>query len=271
MQRKTKKKDKEGKIEHARDGTVFFDEIGNISLEIQSKLLRVLEERKFSRIGENIEREAYCLFIFATNKDLEKMVEEGRFLSDLYYRIETFPLLIPSLRERREEVPKIAEGIWRRINLNVSNYKPLTDEETEILVGYDFPGNIRELEVILKRVFRFSERRDRKEVMKEEIERKKLKEVKGAEENEWHCQRIYKEMIEGGKSFWDVVWKPYLKHRLNWYQLLEILSLGLKESEGSLKGLLPKFNIEERDYKRFLDCLRKQGIRVRDLRDKRKE
>lgn len=109
------KEDRAGIIESANSGTVFIDEVGDVSLEAQAKLLRVIEEKKLRRIGENFEREVDVRFIFATNKNLWKEVKSGRFRKDFLHRIEKNTLRIPPLRERREEIPIIARGLWERI------------------------------------------------------------------------------------------------------------------------------------------------------------
>ena len=174
------KEDRAGIIESANGGTIFFDETGDLSLELQPKLLRVIEERRVRRIGENCERGVDVRFIFAANRDLWEEVKERRFRDDLLHRIETFVLRIPPLRERkREEIEEIAKGIWRRlIEENSSKLeekglekRELTNEEIEILLEYHFPGNIRGLENILKRYrLKGSTDHSRLKILKEEVE-----------------------------------------------------------------------------------------------------
>ncbi len=268
------KEDRAGIIESANGGTIFFDEIGDLPIELQPKILRVIEEKKVRRIGENFERGVDVRFIFATNRDLWEGAKERRFRDDLLHRIETFVLRIPPLRERkREEIEEIAKGIWRRlIEENSSKLeekglekRELTNEEIEILLEYHFPGNIRDLEKILKRIlYNWIETPtiSRAEIVKEEIE--KVKREWREREEEWHSKRIYKEVKEGRMDFWDVR-DLYLNHEINKYQLQEIISYGLQDGDGTLKGVLPIFRIEERDYKRFKDFLRNQGITKKEL------
>jgi Transcriptional regulator containing GAF, AAA-type ATPase, and DNA binding domains len=154
------KEERAGMIESANGGTIFFDEVGDLPIELQPKILRVIEERKVRRIGENEERKVDVRFIFATNRDLWEEAKLRRFRDDLLHRIETFVLRIPPLRERkREEIEEIARGLWKRlIEADISKLgekglenRELNDEEMEILLEYHFPGNIRGLENILKR------------------------------------------------------------------------------------------------------------------------
>jgi len=145
--------------------------------------------------------------------------------------------------------------------------RELNDEEMEILLEYHFPGNIRDLGKILKRIFYNwieTPTISRAEIVKGEIE--KAKRDWREREEEWHSKRIYKEVKEGRMDFWDVR-DLYLNHEINKYQLQEIISYGLKEGDGTLKGVLPIFRIEEKDYKRFLNFLNAQGIKLKTLKN----
>lgn len=265
------REDKAGLLETANTGTVFLDEIGDLTLECQVKLLRVIEEKKLRRVGENFERDVDIRFIFATGKDLWRMAKESRFRNDLLHRIEGNVLQIPTLREKRNEFPRIVKGLWESINSEkgYESFEPLTDKELEILSEFDYPGNIRQLENILRNFL--NEMRNhhfhlRSGNGREEVLKRILEEVKGRWEEEekglWHSYRIFKEMKEG-KDFWEAVWKRYLNHEINRFQLEEIVKFGLEESGRTLKGVLPLFHIEERDYKKLHDFLRNQGIRIK--------
>jgi two-component system response regulator PilR (NtrC family) len=143
---------KKGLLEVAERGTVFLDEIGEMSAVMQVKLLRVLQERRFRRVGGLEELLADIRVIAATNQDLTKAVAEGRFREDLYYRINVIPIALPPLRERREDVPLLAEHFLAKYSEQME--KPITGvsrEAMELLVAHDWPGNIRELENVLER------------------------------------------------------------------------------------------------------------------------
>jgi two-component system response regulator PilR (NtrC family) len=143
---------KKGLLEAAEKGTIFLDEIGEMSPVMQVKLLRVLQERRFRRVGGLEELQADIRVIAATNQDLAKGVTEGRFREDLYYRINVIPIQLPPLRERREDIPHIAEHFLVKFAEQME--KPVTAisrPALELLMQYEWPGNIRELENVLER------------------------------------------------------------------------------------------------------------------------
>jgi len=145
-------KDRAGRFETAEGGTIFLDEIGEVPLDLQSKLLRVLQEKRYERVGEDRTRIADVRIIGATNRDLKKAVAAGRFREDLYYRLNVFPIQVPALREHMEDIPLLAKHF---IELSVKELrcsKPrLTRAGVAKLQGYDWPGNIRELRNVLER------------------------------------------------------------------------------------------------------------------------
>ena len=145
--------DRIGKIEEAADGTVFFDEIGEMPLEMQAKMLRLLQERVFTPIGANRSRTAHCRFIFATNRNLEEMVSQGLFRQDLYYRINVLQVEIPPLRSRKEDVPLLVQHFLETFaaDLNAEHITAIAPEALNALANYSYPGNIRELENIMIR------------------------------------------------------------------------------------------------------------------------
>jgi DNA-binding NtrC family response regulator len=148
-----------GKFEIADKGTLFLDEIGDMSLDIQAKLLRVIEENSFERVGGTKRITVDVRIITATNKDLEKSVREGRFREDLYYRINIIRLHLPSLRQRKEDIPLLIEHFIEKYNQKY-NKKVLkfTDEAIDALISYDWPGNVRELENVINNAVLLSER-----------------------------------------------------------------------------------------------------------------
>lgn len=146
--------DKIGKIEFANKGTLFFDEIAELPLNVQAKLLRVLEDKKVIPLGSNDGRVVNVRFIFATNRNLEGLVQEGRFREDLYYRIHTPVIRIPPLRERREEIMDLIDHFLSKIKKKYKSFiSGITEDAKKLLMEYDFPGNVRELEKILEQAF----------------------------------------------------------------------------------------------------------------------
>jgi DNA-binding NtrC family response regulator len=143
---------KRGKIELANGGTVFLDEVGDISEELQTKLLRFLQEREFDRVGGNQLIRVDVRIIAATNRNLDSAVKEGRFREDLYYRINVVPIVLPPLRGRKEDVPALAQFFMQRFsNESKKNFTKISQEAMEALIGYDWPGNVRELANVIER------------------------------------------------------------------------------------------------------------------------
>lgn len=142
--------DRKGLFEMANGGTLFLDEIGEIPLHIQTKLLRVLQEKEVRRVGDNQIRSVEVRVISATNKDLKKLIEQGSFREDLYYRLNVIPVRIPSLRERIEDLPLLVEHFFQKHKTS-EGPQSIDPQSYTILKKYPFPGNVRELENILQR------------------------------------------------------------------------------------------------------------------------
>jgi two-component system NtrC family response regulator len=136
-----------GKFELANKGTVFLDEIGDLSLQLQAKLLRVLQEKTFERLGGTVSIKVDVRIIAASNKDLSSLVYEGKFREDLYYRLNVFPITLPPLRERKEDIPILVTHFLKRLK----STKTISPGALEKLKEYDWPGNVRELENTIER------------------------------------------------------------------------------------------------------------------------
>jgi formate hydrogenlyase transcriptional activator len=148
-----------GRVEVADQGSLFLDEIGDIPLELQPKLLRVLQEREFERLGSTRTKKVDVRIVAATHRDLEGMILKGQFRSDLYYRLNVFPISIPPLRERREDIPLLtryfAREAARKLNKTIDS---IPAETMKALAEYQWPGNIRELENVVERAVILSHR-----------------------------------------------------------------------------------------------------------------
>ncbi len=146
-----------GKFEHANMGTLFLDEIGDLPIETQGKLLRAIESKKIERLGSNKAIDLDVRFISATNKDIARKIEDGKFREDLLYRINTLTLVIPPLRDRREDIPALIKFFIRKIEMDQKKkIQKVDDEVMEFLLRYDYPGNIRELKNIIERMIALS-------------------------------------------------------------------------------------------------------------------
>ena len=145
-------RDRVGRFELAEGGTLFLDEVGEIPLELQAKLLRVLQEGELERVGEERTRRVNVRLMAATNRDLRTESEAGRFRQDLYYRLSVFPVEVPALRKRKEDIPLLAEHFLEASSRKVGRPKPpLTLASVQRLQQYDWPGNVRELQHVLER------------------------------------------------------------------------------------------------------------------------
>src|ERR1700750_571243 len=141
-----------GRFQAANGGTLFLDEIGDLPLELQPKLLRVLQEQQYERLGSNRTIKANVRIIAATNQDLWRMVEEKTFRADLYYRLSVFPISLPPLRERREDIPSLVAYFVRRFSRQMNkSVDHIPDEVVEVLKSHHWPGNIRELQNFIER------------------------------------------------------------------------------------------------------------------------
>jgi DNA-binding NtrC family response regulator len=150
---------KAGIFEVAHDGTLFLDDVANLTLEIQGKLLRVLEEYEYKPVGASHVKKTNVRVIAATNKDLRAMVDEGSFREDLFYRLNVFPILLPPLRDRKDDIPKLAYHFLRHFCRKTGKrLEGFSDDALEILVNHEWPGNVRQLKNVVERLVIMADR-----------------------------------------------------------------------------------------------------------------
>jgi len=143
---------RKGRFEAANGGTIFLDEIGDLSLALQAKLLRVIQEKKFEKVGSDVTVKVNTRILAATNKDIEAMVEKGEFRSDLYYRLNVLPLYIPPLRQHTADIPELARFFLAKyMQANKKHFEGFSENAIEAMLTYSWPGNIRELENCIER------------------------------------------------------------------------------------------------------------------------
>ncbi|MBV8329466.1 MAG: sigma-54-dependent Fis family transcriptional regulator [Verrucomicrobia bacterium] len=143
---------REGRFEVANNGTILLDEISEISLKLQAKLLRVLQEREFERVGGNRTIKVNVRVLATTNRDLQKSVENEQFRQDLYYRLNVFPIVVPPLRKRKDDIPDLAKEFLRRISRRTGSEPPVLNAASlELVRAYEWPGNVRELQNVMER------------------------------------------------------------------------------------------------------------------------
>ncbi len=143
-------RDRSGRFESATDGTLFLDEVGDVPFHLQVKLLRVLQEHTYERVGDSQTRRTNARIIAATNRDLRRLVAEGRFREDLYYRLRVVPVELPPLRSRREDIEPMARLLLSRLGARTGRALHLSPDAVRTLLSYDWPGNVRELENALE-------------------------------------------------------------------------------------------------------------------------
>lgn len=226
-----KKGGKIGRFKAADKGTIFLDEIGDLPLNMQVKLLRVLQDREIEKIGSNISEPVDVRVIAATNKNLEEMVENGQFRADLYYRLNVVTINIPPLRERREDIPILAEYLVEKIvrEENISE-KKVSKKTIEYLKRYDWPGNVRELENILERAINF--------LGEEDIIEPKHLPVKITDEQDYGNIGNLKEMIEEKEK--KIIIDSLIHTKGNKTMAAEILNI----SRTSLYEKMKKYSID---------------------------
>src|SRR4030066_490522 len=148
------RKDKPGRFALAHGGAIFLDEVGDLSPSLQVKLLRVLQEKEYEPLGSTSAKKADVRIIAATNKDLWKLVNEGKFRDDLYYRLNVVKIDLPSLSQRREDIPLLIDAFIRKFNVKMGKkISGVSDKVLRLLLKYDYPGNVRELENIIEHAF----------------------------------------------------------------------------------------------------------------------
>lgn len=244
--------DKRGLIEEADKGTFFLDEIGDIKASLQSKLLSVLEDKEVRPVGHTKAKKVDVHFIFASNKDLCDEVDRGAFRQDLYYRISILRFNLLPLRDRKEDIPILAENMIEKLNKNSGLRKRITEAAQKRLLAHSFPGNVRELESIIKRAYILS---DRGVIDEEDFQIDKGSRTILYKSNE---DVLFDEMVKEKRSFWDVIHKPFIARELNRTEVNRVLERGLKVTGGTYKMLLPLFNIDdsEAEYKRFMKLIK---------------
>jgi PAS domain S-box-containing protein len=190
---------KPGKFELAHNGTLFLDEIGDLPMEIQPKLLRVLEEKEFERVGGTALVRVNFRLIAASNQNLEEMVRDGMFRKDLYYRLNVIPLFIPPLRERREDIIPIARHMLGQIAQEVSiREATITSQVESTLMNYDWPGNVRELQNVLERVMAALEDKAESEAIYDALRSTNFNKTKASKILGIHRTLLYKKIKKYG-------------------------------------------------------------------------
>ena len=241
------KEDRQGLVDYAKGGTLFIDEVAEVPAAFQSKLLRLIDTKKYRVLGELQEREADIRIVAATNRDLPLAIKNGGFRCDLYYRLQVLEIYIPPLRDRKDDIMDFVNK-----NPHYLRGKEMGKGFREALLDYHWPGNFRELINVLKRA---------SILLPGPITGKDLASVIQCDkshaahhESEYDTHEIWRQ-IDDGKNFWEVVRDPFLNRELNRSQLRQFISEGLKKSRWKYIELLKKLNLEKKDYQKFMSFL----------------
>jgi DNA-binding NtrC family response regulator len=251
--------DRQGLFESANHGTLFLDEIGNTSRALQAKLLRVIQEREVRRIGDARGRSIDVRLIVASNLNLDALVKEGRFRHDLLYRLKVLHVVIPPLRDRRDDIPQLAHFFLKRLNTVHKEQKRFSEEAISRLKAHPFPGNVRELQNVVERSFFLSKGKS--------IE-PSLQEARASTSSSDDIQAVFKDLTEGRKDFWTNIRDPYKRRDISREKVIALMDLGLRSTRGSYKMLASLIHVDK-GYRKLMDFLRRNDCLL-DFRPYRK-
>jgi transcriptional regulator with PAS, ATPase and Fis domain len=248
--------DKEGFVDEAAEGTLFFDEISEVPVSFQAKLLRFIETKKYQVLGDSVEREADVRIITATNKNLRKAMTGGEFREDLYYRLQVLEIEIPPLRERKEDLKALV----------MENRDYLKGKDTgygfwDVIFNHHWPGNVRELITVLTRAGILLDSPVTGKDLREIIDYGSGKGKPSVNGQREKIEQILEELASG-KDFWETVRKPFLNHDLSRNEVKTLMKNVMERNPGrTFKDLLPVLNIKEDDHKKFLNFINDNDLK----------
>ncbi len=253
------KEDKRGLVQEADRGTLFIDEISEIPVSFQAKLLRFIDKKKYRVMGESIEREADVRIVAASNRDLQEAIQGKVFREDLYYRLQVLEIEIPPLRERKGDI----EAFIKK-NRKYLKGKEIGEGFWDAILGYGWPGNMRELITVLKRAGILLDSPITGDKIKELIygnshPASPFRIAGEGGENTTVAGKSW-EAFRNGKSFWEVVKEPFLNRDLNRSQVKMIISAALEKTHGNYKDTLKLFNLPENEYVKFMKFLYRNNL-----------
>ncbi|MCC7009146.1 MAG: sigma-54-dependent Fis family transcriptional regulator [Acidobacteria bacterium] len=267
-------RDKPGKLEMSDNGTIFLDEIGEMTLRMQGLLLRFLETGEIQKVGaERVAKVTNVRVITATNRNLRDLITQGLFREDLFYRINVIHLVVPPLRERREDIPLLIDHFLRRFTSSNGNgtsanahspVRAFSPEALEVMCNYSWPGNVRQVENVVERII-VTGRRDVVQVTDlphEILAPAQFGTRPAVERRRTVVDDLFKKLVEERQSFWHVVYPLYMNREITRSNVRQLVHKGLEEARGNYKIVLRLFNMEPADYKRFLNFLRKHDCQL---------
>jgi transcriptional regulator with PAS, ATPase and Fis domain len=281
-------RDKPGKLEMADNGTIFLDEIGEMTLRMQGLLLRFLETGEIQKVGaERGARATNVRVIAATNRNLRDLITQGQFREDLFYRINVIQVTVPPLRDRKADIPGLVDHFLRNFTGAAGNrdgngngqgngnghgngaghytlVREISPEALTALTEYSWPGNVRQLENVIERLV-VTGRREVVQLDDLSPEIRTPGEIgmrPRRERRRTVADELYKKLLDEHVSFWDSVYPLYMNREITRGNVRDLMHKGLEEARGNYKIVLRLFNMESRDYKRFLNFLRKHDCQL---------
>jgi transcriptional regulator with GAF, ATPase, and Fis domain len=253
-----------GRLAQADGGTVFLDEIGDLPPPAQAKILRFLQDKTVDRVGGTKPVPVDVRIIAATHVDLEAAIESGGFRSDLYHRLAAFTIELPPLRDRPEDIPALAEHFLARMEGTGVRVNP---DALDVLGRYDFPGNVRELELVMRQaallcrggVIGPGDLPERIRGASPDLPGDRVPAVPQDDEPD----DLYERIVTGGEDFWTSVRTPFLKRELSRKRIQALVARGLAEAGGSYAAVAQLFGVED-EYRKFVDFLRHNQLRPGD-------
>ena len=258
-------RDKPGKLEYADKGTVFLDEIGEMTVRMQGLLLRFLETGELQKVGaDRASARVNVRVIAATHRDLRLMIADGLFREDLFYRLNVIHLTVPALRERREDIPELVHHFLKRFANGTAVVKGISTDAMAALCEYPWPGNVRELENAIERLV-VKTRTEQAGVDDLPVEVRMQRSVSLRPKKERRrtvADDLYKKLVDEQQSFWQVVYPLYMQREITKDNVREVVRRGLEDTRGNYRIVAKLFNLEPSDYKRFLNFLRKHDCQL---------
>jgi DNA-binding NtrC family response regulator len=256
--------DKSGLLEMAPNGTVFMDEVGEMSTRMQVVLLRFLETGEIQRVGANrAHTRVNVRLITATNRDLQAHMASGAFREDLYFRLNVIRLIVPPLRERQEDIPLFVDHYLSTFSAQHGTRRPrVAPPVMDVLMTHPWPGNVRELRNMIERLVL---RADGDSITLDDLPADMLPVTQAVEpirpaariESGPLTDELADRMIGGGEPFWHVVYPAFMARHLTCADVQAIVRRGLEQTNGNYRSLVQLFNMPSTDYRRFLRFLRK--------------
>jgi transcriptional regulator with PAS, ATPase and Fis domain len=270
-------RDKAGKLELAHDGTIFLDEVGEMSLRMQGLLLRFLETGELQKIGsDRVAGKVNVRVVAATHRPLLDLIAQGLFREDLFYRLNVIHLIVPPLRERREDIPALIDYFLRRfIATNRSPVERITGEAMEVLCQQPWPGNVRELENVMERIVVIGRgavigvdelpvelRQHRPRAIAPSSRSAGPAPAAAPARHAPIVDDLYTRLTMNRESFWTAVYPLYMQREITRTHVRDLVQKGLEEARGNYKIMVELFNMDAQDYKKFLNFLRKHQCQL---------